>query len=152
MSPVASVEFFGEELELHPQGASPFAFMEFGEAAAASVDADSFDGIGAQLRLIDSGLADDEQIAKFRSLARRNRAQAADLRPLLKAVVEAMSERPTVQSSDSSDGQSDTEPKSDPSSDDKILELVGGRVDKLAMVKAAQKAQQEQPKRRSRAS
>jgi hypothetical protein len=137
-----SAEFFGEKLLLHPQGASPFAFMEFGEAATAGADADSFSGIGAQLRLIDSGLADDEQVTKFRQLARTNRAQSGDLLPLVKAVVQAMSERPTSQPSDSSDGQPSIEPKSDLSSDDKILELVGGRVDKLAMVKQGQQAKQ----------
>lgn len=137
---MADVEFFGEKLKLHPQGASAFAFMEFGEAATAGADADSFGGIGVQLRLIDSGLADEEQVAKFRQLARKNRAESEHLLPLVKAVVGAMSERPTSQPSDSSDGPADIEPKSDPSSDDKILELVGGRVDKLAMVKEAQAA------------
>lgn len=153
-----TVEFFGETFTLSPD-VSEFALMEFAEAAADGVDGDTMQGMASMLRLILDCLAEPEPVvetaedgtetvvpqpserARFRAVARKNRAAAKDLMPVIQAAFEGKAERPTGRSSDSSDGPGSTGPKSGSNSAVKGLERLAGRPDlQIAVVRTREVA------------
>ena len=122
-----TVEFFGETLAL-AESVSEIALMEFAEAADSGGDGDTMEGRAAMFRLVKSCVADDD-VKRFLTVARKNRATSAELLEVLKAAFTQVTERPTGLPADSSDGQQIIEPKSDASSGDRGLELLNGRPD-----------------------
>jgi hypothetical protein len=124
---MTSVEFFGESFDLNAE-VSEFALMEFAEAAADGLDANAMAGMAAMMRLIKECVVTDD-VARFLKSARKNRASSKDLLPILKAMFQQVTERPTGLPSDSSDGQSVIVPSSVVSAVDKGLERLAGRPD-----------------------
>ena len=124
---MTSVEFFGESFDLNAE-VSEFALMEFAEAAADGLDADAMAGMAAMMRLIKECVVKAD-VARFLKSARKNRASSKDLLPILKAMFQQVTERPTGLPSDSSDGQSVIVPSSVVSAVDKGLERLAGRPD-----------------------
>ena len=124
---MTSVEFFGEQFALN-ETVSEFALMEFAEAAADGLDADTMAGMAAMMRLIKECIVTDD-VPRFLKSARKNRASSADLLPILEATVQQVTERPTGLPSDSSDGQSAIVPSSVVKPADKGLEHFAGRPD-----------------------
>lgn len=99
-----TVTFFDTDLRLNAEGVSEFALMEFATAAAEGADGDTSEGLASMYRLVVDCI-DPEDVGKFKGLARKNRAKYADLQPVIAAMFEAVSERPTGLPADSSDGQ-----------------------------------------------
>lgn len=79
----------------------------FAKAATAGVDSNDMEGLAAIIDLLADTVIDEDR-ERFLNTAARNRAGAEDLMPIVTAVVQAQSGRPTQQPSDSSDGQSPT--------------------------------------------
>jgi hypothetical protein len=143
-----SIEFFGEQFALS-DSVSEFALLEFAEAASDGQDGDTMEGLASMLRLIKECVARDavldEQgvvithgLDRFLSLARRNRAGAKDLIPVLQVVFGAKTERPTGRPSDLSDGPDVTGSSSMPSADVKVANRFDGRPDlRLALSRVA---------------
>ncbi len=135
-----SVDFFGETFRLTDDPADiEFAYLEFCEAAA-DTDASSTAGGAAVMSLLRAALADGEW-DRFKSVARKNRARTErDLMPIVVALVEGQTDRPTQRPSDSSDGP----PATAPSSTDGSYSLASrlqGRPDLMVIIEDAQAAQ-----------
>lgn len=131
-----TVEFFGESFDLN-DSVSEFALMEFSLAADEGQDGDTRQGLASILRLVRECVAPGEWV-RFRDTARKNRAGAEDLVPILTATFQQETGRPTGGSSDSSDGPNATPQKSGSSSGDKVAEMFPGRPDKqLGILRSA---------------
>jgi hypothetical protein len=147
---VAEVDFYGEKFTLAGEF-SEFALMEFAEAAEMGAEG-GMTSMAAMLRLVldcvapgaDSpehakaradAVANDDpdpgpqepEHKRFRQLARKNRAKATDLMDVLKAAMEAATERPTGQAADSSDGPASIEVKSGNDAADRVVRAFPGR-------------------------
>lgn len=131
----ATVEFKGQTFTLNDE-LSEWALLEFAEAADSGADGNELAGAAALLRFVVELIHPDDR-ARFRAVARRERAKAEDLVALLMGRVEEQAERPTGRSSDSSDGPESTELKSDANSGDKpspASGLLNGRPDLQLMI------------------
>lgn len=134
-----SVEFFGESLRLNPEP-SEFAMLEFAQAADEGQDGESLAGMASLLRFVTEIVHPDDR-AKFKQLARKNRASSKDLIRLLGLKVEDETDRPTGRLSDSSDGPSVIAPKSEPSYEEKVSQRFPGRPDlQLAVLRSRKTA------------
>lgn len=128
---MASIEFFGEQFTLHPDGLNETAFMLFSRAArdADDGDADSTgESLAAVMDMAESCIADDEQ-RRFIRLALKKRAKSIDYMPIIQALGDAGAERPTGSLSDSPSGPTSTEPSAVQSYDVRLWEASNGRVD-----------------------
>lgn len=139
---MANVKFEGHDFELKTGPLNELVMTEF-SAATAGLDPDTSIPPDVMLALLHESVA-EKDINRFLKLGRKTDQFWEKAIEVFKARVDVSAEVtgdfPTVQSSDSTAGPQNTEPSSDPNSDDKILELVGGRVDKLKMIKDAQRA------------
>lgn len=79
----------------------------FAQAAASGLDTAEMDGLAALIDVVAGVVVDDDR-DRFLSVASKNRASADDLLPIVQAVMEAQSGRPTERPSDSSDGSPTT--------------------------------------------
>jgi len=122
-----TVEFFGETLAL-AESVSEIALMEFAEAADSGGDGDTMEGRAAMFRLVKSCVADDD-VKRFLTVARKNRATSAELLEVLKAAFTQVTERPTGLPADSSDGQPTTAPSAGSNSAGKASDRLAGRPD-----------------------
>lgn len=136
---MAQVEFFGETFAVNDD-VNPFALLEFAEAAADGQDGETLEGLASVLRLAVECIAEPEgesQRARFRAVARKNRADVSALVPVIREAIMAKAERPTGRQSDSSDGPPATAPKSESNISDKVAVLFPGRPDmQLALIRS----------------
>jgi len=135
-----TVEFFDATLRLNTEGVSEFALMEFATAANEGADGDTSAGMASLYRLVLDCL-DPEDVGKFKTLARKNRAKAADIMPVIEATFAAVAERPTGQPVDSSDGLPPTiiegNFESKPAAKGSLEEALPGRPDlQLAVIRS----------------
>jgi len=134
-----SFGYFGTEVRVNPDfGELDLAdFME----AAADLDEDSVDSLSL-LKNTMRGAVHAEDFDTFWATAKRNRQGIADLLPILYAVVEAVSARPTERPSDSSGGPRPTRALSAVDSSSQVIgRLEGqGRADLALMARMATEA------------
>lgn len=138
---MATVTLWGQEFELHPDGISEYALLEFAAAQrdVEGGDANSSAGMAALFDLVLDTLAEDAR-RPFKVAARKNRAKAEDLMKIVSAAAEDAADRPTSLPSVSSDGPTLTEPKSE-SVFERAERLQPGRPDlQMATVRALQAA------------
>lgn len=98
-------EFCGETFTVGKPGLIPLG--EFAEAAMSGLDTADMQGLAAMNRMLADVVIDADR-GRFLETARRNRADAEDLMPIIQAVIEAAAARPTQRPSDSSPGPSST--------------------------------------------
>lgn len=79
----------------------------FAKAAVSGLDTSDMEGLAAMSDMIADCVVDEDQ-QRFLDLAQKHRAQADDLMPIVMALVQGESGRPTQSPSDSSDGPSTT--------------------------------------------
>jgi hypothetical protein len=128
---VAEVEFFGEKFGI-VDTPNEFALMEFADAAE-NVEANTMAALSSVLHLLqESIVADDWQ--RFRTHARKNRAGSQELMPIVFAVFEQTTERPTGQPADSSAGLVSIAPRSESKPADPAIAMFEGRPDMQAAV------------------
>ena len=123
---MADVEFYGESFQLEPEP-NEFALMQFA-AAAEEVDVNSMGAMGAAFRLLQAAIV-DEDWPRFKQTAFANKATSETLMPVMFAVFEQASERPTERPSVSSDGPAPTPLISVSQPDDPAMEQLSGRPD-----------------------
>lgn len=128
---MAEVEFFGEKFGIVSEP-NEFALDEFA-AAAEDVESDSMAARAAIFRLVQESIV-PEDWARFRACARKNRATQDQLLPVVAAVYEQATERPTGLPVDSSTGQDVTPLKSESKPADPVMERFEGRPDMQAAV------------------
>lgn len=105
--------FFGETFTLADEvGTMPL--LEFAAAADAGTDASEMAGLAAMHALLRDCLV-DEDWARFRSVAKKNKADTDTLLQVCTRVYEVISGRPTESPTGSSGGQSSPSPSSSPS-------------------------------------
>ena len=104
-----TVEFFGEQIEL-ADSCSEWALMEFADTAE-RVESESLPALAAAMRLLREAVAPKDW-ARFTATARKNKATAEQCLPVIVAVFEVATDRPTSLPADSSDGQRTTAPNS----------------------------------------
>lgn len=135
---VAEVEFFGEKFRL-VEVANDFALMEWSEAAE-NVEANSIAAHAATYRLLQESIHPDDW-QRFRLHARRNKADATSLMPVVAAVWNQSTDRPTSLPADSSAGhqnmpESFVSPPADP-----VMDRFDGRPDmQLAVLRSRRSA------------
>lgn len=131
-----NVEFYGETFYVTSEP-NEFALMELADTAE-QVEDNSMPALAALFRLLQESIAadpfDDEssaerEWARFRKVARANRADSTTLLPVVFAVYTAATERPTVQPSDSSDGPAPTPLRSVSPPADPAMDRLSGRPD-----------------------
>ncbi|GAC1374662.1 MAG: hypothetical protein NVSMB4_02350 [Acidimicrobiales bacterium] len=137
---MATADFFGTTLRLNSEGVSEFALMEFATAANEGQDGDTSQGMASLYRLV-VDCVHPEDVGKFKATARKNRAKAADLMPLVEATFAAVAERPTGQPADSTDGlppvSTEASSESKHAAKDSLEEVLPGRPDlQLAVLRA----------------
>lgn len=99
-------KFCGELFTVSEQvGIIPLA--EFAKAAMSGLDTAEMEGLAALLDLLAEVVIDEDQ-ARFLATAKKHRATADDMMPIVQSVIEVISGRPTPQPSDSSVGLSTT--------------------------------------------
>lgn len=138
---MGTVDLWGTSFELHPEGISEYALLEFAAAQrdVEGGDAESTAGMAAMFDLVMDTLAETAR-RPFRMAARKNRAKASDLMRVIEAATVDAAERPTSLPSDSSAGQTVTVPRSE-SVFEKAERLSPGRPDlQMATVRALQAA------------
>lgn len=123
---MAEVEIFGESFRLVDEP-SEFAWMEFADAAE-SIDSNTMPAMAAVYRLLQDAITADDW-PRFRAAARKNRATTETMMPVIFAVGQAVTDRPTGQPSDSSVGLAATPPKSVSTHEVAATELFPGRPD-----------------------
>lgn len=129
--------FFGEEFNLADE-VSEWALMEFAESAEAA-EHETLAAAAAIMRLLKEVVAPEDWV-RFRSVARKNKAGVDDCLPLVVAVWEGKTVRPTERPADSSDGPSSTEPRSMSDSAARAIDLLPGRPDLQRLVLLTQEA------------
>lgn len=106
--------FYGETFTIADEvGVMPL--LEFAAAADAGTDAGDLAGLAAMHALLRDCLAEGEW-ARFRAVARDNKADADTLLAVCSKVYEVISGRPTESPTGSAGGQSSPSPSSSPSS------------------------------------
>ena len=81
-----------------------------------------------------------EDFDRFWAAARKNRQTVEGVFKVLRAIIEEVTDRPTMQPSDSSDGQSSTDTKSEPGLSSTLRERLDGRPDLQLFVQSQQVA------------
>ncbi len=133
-----SVEFFGETIRLADE-ASEWAMLEFASLAG-DTDSGEMEGLAAIMRLLKASVHPDDW-SRFTGLARKNNAKIErDLMPVVVAVFEQATDRPTQRPSVSSDGPTPTVPSSTASSYS-LEERLLRRPDIMVIVEDSQAAQ-----------
>jgi hypothetical protein len=135
----STVEFFGERIRLAEPEDCEFAMLEFAEAMP-GLDSGDVAAMGAIMRVLKAAVHDDD-LPRFLDLARKNRAQVErDLMPVIVAVFDRDTDRPTSRPSDSSDGPARTEPSSVVDSSSRVIARLEqqGRPDLALVVAQAQ--------------
>lgn len=131
MSDGHSVEFFGESFGLNPPDDYQWAMLEFAEAAQAGVDGGTMEGLAAAMSMLKAAIR-EEQWARFRSLARKNKARFDEhLLPVIVAAFRQETPHPTERPSDSSDGPASTPPSSEAASSSALPEGAAKVIRKL---------------------
>lgn len=103
---MADVDFAGESFRTADRiGVMPL--MRFAKVAQAGVDANEMAGLAAMYDLLEQCI-DPADWLRFQAHADKVRADGDELMAVVKAVIEALSDRPTSRPSDSSDGPSTT--------------------------------------------
>jgi hypothetical protein len=125
---VAEVEFYGEKFRLADE-VNEFAVMAFADGAE-NIEADSMAGMAAVYRLLQSSIHEDDW-ARFKQTAFKNRANAETLMPIIGAVFEQTTERPTGRPADSTAGPAVTSLTSASQPVDAATEILAGRPDML---------------------
>lgn len=128
-----SFTYFGDEIRVNPD-LSELDVLDFMEQASSMDDEDprSVHILKGFFR----SLLHPDDFETFWGSARRNRQRVDDIQNVAKAVIEAISARPTSQPSDSSPGRRHTARKSRAVSSGKVLNRLAGRPDlQLAVVK-----------------
>ena len=128
-----TVEFFGEQIELADE-CSEWALMEFADTAE-RVESESLPALAATMRLLKEAVAPKDW-ARFTATARKHKAKAEQCLPVVVAVFEGATDRPTSLPADSLAGQRTTEPNS-PAGSSSPATLLSGRPDlQLAVLRA----------------
>ena len=105
-----SVDFFGESFRLVDEP-SEWAMLEFASIAGGT-DSSELAGLAAIMRLLEASV-DEADWERFKTVARKNKAKIErDLMPVVVAVFQGETERPTPPPSDSSAGRPATAPNS----------------------------------------
>jgi len=131
---VAEVHLWGESFHLVDEP-SEFAFLEFAEASE-DIDSSKLAALAAVMRLLRETIADQDW-ARFRASARKNKAKIEDLLPVLVSVFIGGDVRPTGRPSGSSDGSEATGASSEDGVSSEALSLLGGRPDLQRIVHLA---------------
>jgi hypothetical protein len=133
---VPEVQFYGETFHVTDEP-NEFAMMEFADTAE-QVEDNSLPALAALFRLLHESVAAnpfdetssaESEWARFRKVARANRADSATLLPVVFAVYSEATERPTVLPSASSDGPEPTPLRSVSPPDVPVSEPLSGRPD-----------------------
>lgn len=144
------VEFFGETFGVRDSDEYEVAMLDFADAAT-NIDSETLEGLASVKRFLRAAIVEDEW-SRFWNLARKNRAKVKDhLMPVVVAIFQGNTGRPTGRSSDSSDGpeviaESSTGASSSVASGaEEYLQVVArleaeGRPDQAYMVLKAQQA------------
>lgn len=127
------VEFYGESFGL-VDSPNEFALMEFAESAE-SVEENTLAALSSMFRLLKDSIV-SEDWNRFRALARKNRAGSETLMPVIFAVFEQTTDRPTSRPADSSVGPGTTVPSSVSQPADPAMERFAGRPDMQASLLA----------------
>lgn len=99
-------DFCGETFTVSDQiGIIPLG--RFAKAATSGLDSSEMEGMAAMIDLLGDAVIDADR-ERFLNTAAKNHASADDLMPIVQAVVQAQTARPTQRSSDSSAGPSTT--------------------------------------------
>ncbi len=132
-----SVDFFGETIRLAEEP-SQTAMMDFAEVASGELS--PLEAMAATKTVIKACVHPDDW-QRFWSLARKHNADTErDLMPVVVAVFEMETDRPTQRPSDSSDGPRPTAPSSTAGSS-LLEERLRARPDLMVIVEDAQAAQ-----------
>jgi len=123
---VAEIEFYGEKFKLADE-VNEFAVMAYADGAE-NIEADSMAGMAAVYRLLQSSIHEDDW-ARFKQTAFKNRANAETLMPIIGAVFEQATDRPTGRPADSSAGPTSTPPRLESKPADAAMEALSGRPD-----------------------
>ena len=133
-----AVEFFGESFTVADRiGLMPL--MRFAKVAQSGVGADDMAGLAAMYDLLQQCI-DPQDWPRFEAAADKSRADGEELMTVVSAVMQKITERPTLQPSDSSDGLRITEPNSTDDSSSRVIQRLAGRPDLQLMVLTAQEA------------
>lgn len=135
------IEFEGQTFNLQTGPLNELVLSEFFAAMAGGGDEEIPHDV--MLSLLEASI-EPKDFRRFKKLGRQtpdfwNKAVKV-FEARMRGPVEEESGHPTGQPSDSTDGQESTQPKSGSFSDAKVLELSHGRLDRLHMLKEAQKA------------
>ncbi|MGZ4663589.1 MAG: hypothetical protein ACXV5Q_00685 [Frankiaceae bacterium] len=114
-----SHELFGETFQLANE-IGEFALMEFAEAAE-DVESNSLGAMAAVMRLLREAVL-PEDWPRFRAVCRANKASAESLLPIVYAVFQQETDRPTQRPSDSSDGPVTIAPRSAVDSSSRVIQ------------------------------
>lgn len=131
------VEFYGEKFQLEDQP-NEFALMQFA-AAAEEVDVNSMAAMSAAFRLLQAAIV-DEDWPRFKQTAFAHKATSETLMPVMFAVFEQATDRPTERPSVSSDGPEPTPLRSVSLPADPAMDRLSGRPDLQSAVLEARKA------------
>jgi hypothetical protein len=99
---MSTFDYFGESFRFSPE-ADTFAITELAEAMDDDVDSEGLRGIAVAWRLALSCVAEEDR-KRFRTVSRQNRAKVPDYLVVFHYWTADVTERPTMQPSDSSDG------------------------------------------------
>lgn len=137
---MSDIDFAGETFRLADKiGLMPL--MRFAHVSRRGVDSNDMEGLAAIYDLLKQCIADDDW-GRFEDAAMTSRADGDELLEVVSRAVQAISERPTQEPSDSSDGQPITSGSStDGSSSPVIGRLVEqGRPDLALIVDQAERS------------
>lgn len=101
----AQFKFCGELFTVGKVGLIPLG--RFAKAAVSGLDSADMEGLAAMLDMLSDTVVDGDR-PRLLEVARRNRADATDLMPIIQAIIQAESGRPTRRPSDSPSGPSRT--------------------------------------------
>ncbi len=100
-------DFCGERIRVSDEDPSALPFLELADAMENGVDTDDTQGMAAMYRML-RGCVHPDDWAKFRKVSMANNASPEDLMPIVGAVWEAVTGRPSRRPSGSPDGPSAT--------------------------------------------
>lgn len=132
---MSDLVFFGESIRLADEP-NEFAMAEFAQAAS-SVDSNGIAALATIMDLLEACVHPDDW-QRFRRTARANRAKVErDLMPVVVAVFESETERPTQRPSVSSDGPTIIGLNSPAGSSQPDIDRLVGRPDLMVVVEDA---------------
>lgn len=135
-----TVEWFGVDIRVDPDGATDLAYLDFMEQA---MNVDEHDPKAATIvKTYLREIIHDDDFDTFWSLARKNRQTVQDLMVVVAEIVSFFSGRPPRPSSDSQSGQSPTAARSKDGSYSQAIEHLSGRPDLQNVVVMAAEARE----------